>query len=141
MCLAESEDPSTPRCANTPEFIPAKFDAWLAMPDVDSEFEAFVEPRHNTIVRYALWQVLLKTYPAATIYTDWRDYSNDENIALESNLNNHRPGCTISAAEQIDPPHGVGPWRLGHQLRHDAADQLDHGDGSTCTERDCHLPG
>ena len=72
-------------------------------PDVDSEFEAVVAPRHNTIVRYVLWQVLLKTYSAATIYTDWRDYSNDEDIALESNLNNHRPGCTISAAEQIDP--------------------------------------
>ena len=82
------------------------------MPDADSEFEAFVPPRHNTTVRYALWQVLLKTYPAATIYTDWRDYSNDKNFALESNLNNHRPGCTISAAEQIDPhtesAHGDG---------------------------------
>ncbi len=76
------------------------------MPDADSEFEAFVPPRHNTTVRYALWQVLLKTYPAATIYTDWRDYSNDEDIALESNLNNHRPGCTISATEQNDSHTG-----------------------------------
>ncbi len=82
------------------------------MPDVDSEFEAVVAPRHNTIVRYVLWQVLLKTYPAATIYTDWRDYSNDENIALESNLNNHRPGCTISAAEQINPTRSR-PMEIG----------------------------
>jgi hypothetical protein len=105
---------------NAPELTLAKLDAWLAMADVDSEFEAVVAPRHNTNVRYALWQVSLKTYPAATILTDWHDYSNDENIALESNLNNHRPGCTISAAEQIDPrtESAHGDWTINFDTMH-----------------------
>ena len=101
MFLAQSEDSCIQRL-DIPELTPAKLDAWLAIADVDSEFEAVVAPRHNTIVRYALWQVSLKMYPAVTILTDWRDYSNEESIALESNLNNHRLGCTISAAEQND---------------------------------------
>ena len=65
---------------NAPELTLAKLDAWLAMADVDSEFEAVVAPRHNTIVQYVLWQVSLKMYPAATILTDGQDYRNGETL-------------------------------------------------------------
>ena len=56
MFLAQSEDSCIQRL-DTPELTPAKLDAWLAIADVDSEFEAVVAPRHNAIVRYVLWQV------------------------------------------------------------------------------------
>ncbi len=99
---------------NTPGLAPAKLDTCLAMTVEDSEFEAVVAPRHNTTNRYAMWQVSMKTYPAATILTDWRDYNVDDNIALETNLNNHRLGCTLSADDQIDPNTDMahGDWHI-----------------------------
>jgi hypothetical protein len=45
------------------------------------------------------------------MFTDWRDYNSEDNTSLETNLQNHRPGCTILATE-IDPSTELrhGDW-------------------------------
>ena len=83
--------------------------------ELDGEFEAVLAPRHNVNDVYALWQVSLQKYPAATMFTDWRDYNTEDNTSLETNLQNHRPGCTILATE-IDPNTELrhGDWFINY---------------------------
>jgi hypothetical protein len=82
----------------------------VAGDELDQEFEAVLAPRHNVSDNHVVWQVSMQKYPAATMFTDWRDYNQEDNTSLETNHQNHQPGCTILATEQIDPhtdmPHG-----------------------------------
>jgi hypothetical protein len=87
--------------------------------ELDDEFEAVMAPRQNVNDVYALWQVSLQKYPAATMFTDWRDYNTEDNTSLETNLQNHRAGCTILATE-IDPNTGMrhGDWFINYDTMH-----------------------
>jgi hypothetical protein len=88
--------------------------------ELDEEFEAVLAPRHNVNDVYVLWQVSLQKYPAATMFTDWRDYNTEDNTSLETNLQNHQPGCTILATDQIDPHTGLthGDWFINYDTMH-----------------------
>ena len=84
--------------------------------ELDEEFEAVLAPRHNVNDAYVLWQVSLQKYPAATMFTDWRDYNTEDNISLETNLQNHRDGCRIVTTE-IDPHTELrhGDWFINYE--------------------------
>ena len=49
------------------------------------------------------------------MFTDWRDYNSEDNTSLETNLQNHRPGCTILVTE-IDPSTELrhGDWFINY---------------------------
>ena len=81
----------------------------------DEQFAAFLATRHNVDDVYALWQVSLQKYPAATMFTDWRDDNTADNISLETNLQNHRDGCRIVTTE-IDPHTDLrhGDWYINY---------------------------
>ena len=78
--------------------------------DFDEGFEAVLAPRHNVNDVYALWQVSLQKYPHHDVHRLARLQQRD-NTSLETNLQNHRPGCTILATE-IDPSTELrhGDW-------------------------------
>jgi hypothetical protein len=81
----------------------------------DERFSAFLAAGRLVAGGYALWQVSLQTYPAATMTTEWRDYNTEDNISLETNLQNHSDGCRIVTTE-IDPHTELrhGDWFINY---------------------------
>jgi hypothetical protein len=92
----------------------------LPIVEMDAEFEAVLAPRPNVNDEYVVWQVSLQTYPAATMFSDWRDYTAEDNTSLETNFQNHQPGCTFLATGMIDPHTGLvhGDWYVNYDTMH-----------------------
>ena len=71
-------------------------------------------------ISYVLWQVSTRPYPAAIALTEWKDYTAEQNLALETAFNNNHVALTFGAAGEIDPhtdePHG--DWCVNFMLMH-----------------------
>jgi hypothetical protein len=69
---------------------------------------------------YVLWQVSTKPHPSAIALTEWKDYTAEQNFALETAFNDNCVAITFGAAGEIDPhtqePHG--DWCVNFMLMH-----------------------
>ncbi len=85
----------------------------------DEQFSALLAAGRLVAAGYALWQVSLQKYPAATMFTDWRDYNTEDNTSLETNMQNHSADCIILAT-QIDSHTELrhGDWFINYDTMH-----------------------